>query len=368
MKITIGNLFDSQAKTLVNTVNCVGYMGKGIALDFKKRYPDMFNEYKYLCSIGNVRPGVPYFYQDIEGNSILLFPTKDDWRSPSQLRYIESGLEWFREHYAENGVLSIAFPPLGCGNGGLEWDTVGPLMYQKLNDLPIDITIFAPYGTPTAKLSESYLRSRVPDEFENIVGGRSTKINPYWYLIPYMVQRLNNDRYSLSVGRTILQKICYVLTRAGVPTEFRIARNSYGPFSTEVKSALASLINANILSEERAGQMVMIKVADGFALDETRYSEQIMFLVDSAFDLLSRVKNTEHAEMLTTVLFAFDALEDKIGAAPTEKQIVEYVEKWKPHWIEEKHDVIISTIKGLAELDWIKPDWSCDVFPEEELI
>ena len=132
MIIKIGNMFESDVKTLVNTVNCVGVMGKGIAAEFKKKYPKMFDEYTAMCECGIVKPGLPYYYTDLTGASILNFPTKDHWRSPSRLSYIISGLKWFRENYQSLGITSIAFPPLGCGNGGLDWEMVGPIMYEYL--------------------------------------------------------------------------------------------------------------------------------------------------------------------------------------------------------------------------------------------
>ena len=93
MKIRIGNMFESKAATLVNTINCVGVMGKGIALEFKNRYPVMYKEYVDLCSKGLVKPGKPYYYCDLNGTSIINFPTKDHWRSPSKLSYIVNGLD-----------------------------------------------------------------------------------------------------------------------------------------------------------------------------------------------------------------------------------------------------------------------------------
>ena len=89
MIVKIGNIFESHAQTLVNTVNCVGVMGKGIALDFKNRYPEMFKEYTELCAQKRVKPGVPYYYSDLLGASVINFPTKDHWRSPSKLSYIK---------------------------------------------------------------------------------------------------------------------------------------------------------------------------------------------------------------------------------------------------------------------------------------
>lgn len=160
MKILLGNIFDSKCSTLVNTVNCVGVMGKGIALEFKKRYPEMFREYQVLCKDGKVKPGQPYLYRDASGISILNFPTKDHWRFPSKFSYVCDGLDWFAKYYQELGITSIAFPALGCGNGGLKWEDVGPEMYRKLKDLPIEIEIYAPFGTSKEQLSLDFMRSK----------------------------------------------------------------------------------------------------------------------------------------------------------------------------------------------------------------
>ena len=134
---------------LVNAVNCIGTMGKGVALQFKKRYPLMFEEYKALCEQKLVRPGRPHFYRDAGGVCILNLPTKDDWRQPSRMAYIESGLDWFRSHYASLGIVSAAFPALGCGSGGLDWNEVKLLMLRKLEDLPVDIEIYVPIPKKT---------------------------------------------------------------------------------------------------------------------------------------------------------------------------------------------------------------------------
>ena len=229
MIVKIGNLFESKCSTIVNTVNCVGVMGKGIALDFKKRYPEMFMEYVLKCNRGEVRPGLPYVYQNDDGTSILNFPTKDHWRSPSRLSYVIDGLDWFIENYKKYNIESIAFPPLGCGNGGLSWDVVGPIMYQKLNSLPIQVEIYAPFGTSQKEISREFLSSQ-PGE-EDVIGRSNSKVNPKWYLILQVVRELNERKYALMVGRTIYQKICYVLTRNGVDTGFAFSQASYGPYS-----------------------------------------------------------------------------------------------------------------------------------------
>ncbi|MFH1086302.1 MAG: macro domain-containing protein, partial [Chloroflexota bacterium] len=111
-----GSLFQSPAQVLVNTVNTVGVMGKGVALEFKRLYPDMFAEYRRLCETGQLAVGKLWLYRS-PNKWILNFPTKEHWRNPSRVEYVETGLDAFRRNYSRMGIRSIAFPPLGCGNG-----------------------------------------------------------------------------------------------------------------------------------------------------------------------------------------------------------------------------------------------------------
>jgi O-acetyl-ADP-ribose deacetylase (regulator of RNase III) len=142
-----GNLFDSKCTTLVNTVNCVGVMGKGIALQFKTKYPHMFTSYKNACSKGQLKNGGDIWifdmfeflpFKEIISNypKILCFATKEHWRNPSKIEWIEKGLKTFVENYKKWNISSIAFPKLGCTNGGLNWEKdVKPLMIKYLDNL-----------------------------------------------------------------------------------------------------------------------------------------------------------------------------------------------------------------------------------------
>ena len=137
------NIFNSRTKTLVNTVNCVGIMGKGIALEFKKHFPEMYDEYRLRCENKEIMPGQPYIWKNnAGGKSILNFPTKQHWRGNSRIEWIESGLNCFYENYHKWEVESIAFPALGCSNGGLDWESVEPIMIrhlEKIHDITIEI-------------------------------------------------------------------------------------------------------------------------------------------------------------------------------------------------------------------------------------
>ena len=136
-----GNLLNSPAQVLVNTVNTVGVMGKGIALQFKNKYPEMFRVYQKECDKKNLDIGKLILWKD-NGKWVLLFPTKKHWRSPSKIEYIEKGLDKFVQSDEMLGIESIAFPRLGCGNGGLDWNLVKPMMERYLKDLPINIYIY----------------------------------------------------------------------------------------------------------------------------------------------------------------------------------------------------------------------------------
>lgn len=149
------SLFDSDAQVLVNTVNTVGVMGKGIAKEFKKRYPEMFEKYKALCEKGKFDIGNLWPYNIPDSDRLILnFPTKRHWRSRSKTEYIESGLEKFARTYEDKGITSISFPMLGSSNGGLDWETqVKPLMEKHLKDLPIEVRVHE-YDPESATKSE----------------------------------------------------------------------------------------------------------------------------------------------------------------------------------------------------------------------
>ncbi len=134
------SIFESTAQTLVNTVNCVGVMGKGIAKEFKDRHPQMFEVYKRICDQGLLEPGKLWLWKS-EDHWVLNFPTKKHWRHPAKFEWIEWGLQKFVSAYEQQGIREISFPRLGCGNGGLDWEDVRPLMERYLADLPINVYI-----------------------------------------------------------------------------------------------------------------------------------------------------------------------------------------------------------------------------------
>ncbi|MGH7485124.1 MAG: macro domain-containing protein [bacterium] len=144
VNLVTGDLFDSEAQTLVNAVNCAGVMGKGIALAFKRRFPEMFAEYRERCEDGRVRLGEPYLYRGQSLPYVLNFPTKNHWQAASKLEDIVAGLAYLETHYRAWGITSLAVPALGCGAGQFSWDVVGPALYNALARLAIPVALYAP--------------------------------------------------------------------------------------------------------------------------------------------------------------------------------------------------------------------------------
>ncbi len=141
IEFTQGDMFAKPVDILVNPVNCVGVMGAGLALAFKRRYHAMFNAYRQACAAGEVRPGRLHVWRS---PWIINFPTKRHWRDPSRYEDIAAGLDALRDYLVPIGRVTVALPALGCGHGGLDWSRVRELIQTKLEDVPATILVYAP--------------------------------------------------------------------------------------------------------------------------------------------------------------------------------------------------------------------------------
>ncbi|MFC1496750.1 macro domain-containing protein [Candidatus Margulisiibacteriota bacterium] len=351
-KILIGDIFKSEAQTLVNTVNCVGVMGKGLALGFKKQFPDMFKDYEKNCKEGWVKMGRPYLFKHSLYRWILLFPTKDDWRSISKLTDIEEGLEYLEKNYKEWGIISLAVPPLGCGLGALDWRIVGPTLYRHLNKLDIPVELFAPHDTPAEELTPEFLANPGKSMFN----GSKPKIEPGFVSIVEVLRRLEEIPYHWAVGRTMFQKICYFGTLLGLDTGLKFYRASYGPFSNELKSKMTKLINNGLVREEKTGNMFRIRAGKTFDDARKIYADEISKSEDTInkiVDLFCRL-DTNKAEIAATVDFAYRTIKLKHPGKATEQDVYNEVMEWKKRRkpVYERNEVVQS-IHNLAVHRWI---------------
>jgi len=372
MKILIGDILQSKAQTLINTVNCIGVMGKGIALEFKKRFPAMFADYAAKCEHGEVSPGVPYIFRTLFPPQIINFPTKDHWRSVSKVSDIERGLKSLLDNYKTWKVTSLAIPPLGCGNGQLEWKVIGPLIYRYVKRMDIPVEMYAPYGTPPSQLTKGFLEQPVQTEFLQTGRVNDSRLNPAWLALVEILRRVEVEPYHWPVGRTVFQKMAFIATREGLPTGFQYQRASYGPFSKELKGALARLVNSNLIQEARHGNWFEVKVGPGFETMRKMYEKSFQEwrpIIEKTTDLFLRM-DTRKAEVVATVIFAGDELRRRMRDSFTEGEVLSSVMAWKQKRRPPlNQSEVASTIRNLGVLKWLNVSPSKDLpIPEEEAI
>lgn len=354
-EVRLGDLFESNAHTLVNTVNCVGVMGKGIAAGFKRRFPDMYKDYVARCERGDMRLGKPQLWT---GSTpwVLNFPTKDHWRSVSRLHDIEEGLDYLLRHYEKWGIRSLAVPPLGCGYGGLDWTVVGPTLRRYLNRMSVPVVLYAPHGTPSPQLQLSFLEAPMERPKSPVPTSSLALLE--------IVRRVTTRKFQPPVGRTKFQKLAYFATAVGIPTDLSFERGSYGPFAEDLKSVTTAMINNGLLEEERRGQMFAAKVGRTFSdALEARADEVARWdsEIDRVADLMMRM-DTRAAEVAATVHYAWHELMEEGGQHPSESDVLEAVNEWKRRRdppLDESE--VASTIRHLNWLGWISAKPSSDL-------
>lgn len=225
-----GNILEAKAEALVNTVNCVGVMGKGIALQFKTKFPDNFKAYELICKDGKLRPGKLFVYQIsqlINPKYIVNFPTKDHWRAKSNLQDIEEGLKGLVGWIKENQIKSIAIPPLGCGNGGLDWKDVYPRIKNALESLTdVHVLVYEPKGTP-------FQATQNHGTAPQMTLGRAALLGlSHKYLSALMDPFL-----------TLLEihKLMYFMQESGEPLRLVYKKGPYGPYAENLRHVLKKI-------------------------------------------------------------------------------------------------------------------------------
>jgi O-acetyl-ADP-ribose deacetylase (regulator of RNase III) len=226
MKTVQGNLIECNAEALVNTVNCVGVMGKGIALQFKRAYPENFKAYARACKDGKIEPGCMFTYET--GNLrnpkfIINFPTKRHWKGKSKIEDIKVGLSALISEINKLRIRSIAVPPLGCGNGGLNWNEVRPLIESAFNSLPdVEIHLYEPVGAPE------------PDKMP--VSGKIPVMTRARALLIKLLEQYAIPGYRLSLLE--IQKLAYFLQLSGEPLRLKFVKEKYGPYAENLNFVL----------------------------------------------------------------------------------------------------------------------------------
>lgn len=229
IKITHGNLLKAPAEALVNTVNTVGVMGKGIALQFKNSYPQMYEAYADACKAGRVQLGRVHVF-DLGGLAdgprwIINFPTKGHWRAASRLQDVAAGLQDLVETVRTLGIQSIAVPPLGCGYGGLQWGLVRPLIEQAFAQLPeVQVLLYPPEGAPEAV---AMARPSAPPKMTESVA-----------ILVALMHRYLQGLLDPFVSLLEVQKLMYFMQEAGHPLKLKYETGKFGPFAANLGHVL----------------------------------------------------------------------------------------------------------------------------------
>ncbi len=311
LKFTSGDMFESQSEAIVNTVNCVGVMGKGVALEFKRRWPDNFKQYKKLCAAKKLTPGLVFIYQradlldDDNPKFIINFPTKNHWREKSKLHYIEDGLDNLIPQLEFFGIKSVSMPPLGCGNGGLEWSDVREVIERKLSTVNnVDFLIYGPkaaeitpeYAIKDHKMTrERAILIKTIGEFEKYFGGHLTRIS--------------------------LQKIVYFLQVMGLNYRAEFAKFDHGPYAEELKTVFRALEDQGYIegyeTEEITATNGAFAEAEEYLVNHgNQDSEEI---VDRLALLIEGFESPYGMELLSSVHFLVDrekqsSVEEVVGS------------------------------------------------------
>jgi O-acetyl-ADP-ribose deacetylase (regulator of RNase III)/uncharacterized protein YwgA len=261
-----GNIFKSTAQAFVNTVNTVGVMGKGIALQFKKEFPKNYRDYAQSCKNGTLQIGQLLVVEDnslLYGKkTIINFPTKTDWRKPSEYAYIEQGLIDLVRIIKEQQLTSIAIPPLGAGNGGLDWHRVKKLMDSYLSGLNCSISIYE----PNAAVKEVLKKERVALTPASAM------------LLAVLYDLVRNGEF---VSEFSSEKVCYFLQRFGAKDTFKLdfQANFYGPYSGKVKHVLYYLNGSYIM---------------GYSSKDKKPFDALNLMMDSEQDVLAFLSNSQY--------------------------------------------------------------------------
>ena len=321
---TQGNLLEARVEALVNTVNTVGVMGKGIALMFKERFDENFRRYAAACKAKEVHTGKMFVtpVHELDGPRwIVNFPTKQHWRAPSRMEWVVEGLQDLRRFLIEQQVKSIAIPPLGAGNGGLEWAEVREQIEQALGDLDVDILVFE----PTKQYQNVAKRSGV----ENLTPARALiaeLVRRYWVL-------------GMECSLLEIQKLAWFLERAierynpdDNPLNLQFAPHKYGPYANRLDHLLNNLDGSYLHSEKR--------ISDADPLDVIWFDDERKAVVqtylkseakaytqalESTAALIDGFESPFGMELLATV----DWLLAREGVAPTVPALREGLRHWR---------------------------------------
>lgn len=297
IKIIKGNILEQKTEAIVNTVNCVGVMGRGIALSFREAYPENYREYKKACDKGEVVPGRMFVHlagDMFSKKYIINFPTKRHWREKSRIEDIRSGLAGLVSVIKELRIKSVTIPPLGCGLGGLDWNVVRPIIEASVKELSgVEINIIEP--DPSFKIQR---QKTARSEKTKLTEGRAGLI--------VLISRYLEAMMDTSVTLLELHKLMYFLQEAGNPLRLNYEKALYGPYASNLRHVLDIMNNVYIsgYDDREDNPEKEIELLDHSFLEAEEYlsnKPEIMQHIDKVSSVISGFETSFGMELLSTV-------------------------------------------------------------------
>jgi O-acetyl-ADP-ribose deacetylase (regulator of RNase III)/uncharacterized protein YwgA len=313
-----GNLLEADVEALVNTVNCVGIMGKGIALQFRQRFPENFRLYEHATRAGDVQLGRMFVVSTrtlTNPRYIINFPTKHHWREQSRLEHIKTGLDSLIIEVHERHIGSIAVPPLGCGNGGLNWADVRPLIEQAFHSLPdVQVFVYEPQSAPVAGVMP------VATPRPHLTRARAL-------LLRLMdLYRLPGAR----LNKLEIQKLAYLLQASGEPLRLNYQRQQFGPYADNLNHVLLRLEGHYIRGYGDRTNNSEIHLMPEAAAEAQAFllgDQEAQARLDRVHRLIKGFENPAGMELLTTILWVN---EEDPRAASDVRVAIAGVQEWSP--------------------------------------
>ena len=292
----IGDIFKEDVAALVNSVNCVGIMGRGIALQFKTAFPENFKAYAEACKRDEVQPGRMFVFETGQLTNpryIINFPTKRHWRGKSRIEDIEAGLHSLVQEISERSIRSIAFPPLGSGLGGLEWSSVRPLIDAAFGDLEnLSTVVFEPGGGPADERANR--SSAVP----NMTPGRAVLVS--------LIHRYLGGHLDPFVTLLEVQKLMYFMQEVGEPLRLKFQKGHYGPYAGNLRHVLRPIEGHLITGYADGGDAPhnQVELVPGAIEDSSAFLENLgetRHRLERVSDLVEGFESPYGLELLATV-------------------------------------------------------------------
>lgn len=344
IEYTSGNILFADVEALVNTVNCVGVMGRGIALQFKKAYPDNFKAYAAACKQDEVQPGRMFTFSTRElanPKYIINFPTKRHWRGKSRMQDIDAGLVDLVDTIRHHNIQSIAIPPLGSGLGGLEWNEVKPRIEAALQALPdVKVMVYEPKGAPA---SDTMVHNR---EVPKMTAGRAALVE--------LISRYLNGLLDPSVSLLEVHKLMYFMQEAGEPLRLRFKPAHYGPYAENLRHVLNAIEGYLVSGYSDGGDAPdkQLELVPGAVDDATQFlakHDDTRARFDRVADLVDGFESPFGLELLTTVHWITKETESL-----SVNEIIERLHAWgdrKRRFTPRQVDLAMSV---LAQKGWVR--------------